>query len=89
MAYGKGPFAVDWEERYDFPALRRKRIEAVTRELRTSDLDALLLWPLLPQPASATSRRQTRIEPARDFVERLMQCSPWLEVTGHDADPHQ
>src|SRR5918996_2831164 len=44
----------------------------------------LLLCPLLPQPASATSSRQTRIEPARDFFERLMQCSPWLAVTGHE-----
>src|ERR671921_2461799 len=46
--------------------------------------DALLLCPLLPQPASATSSRQTRIEPPRDFVERLMRCSPWLEVLGHE-----
>src|SRR3954447_9409753 len=47
-------------------------------------LDDLLLSPLLPQPASTTSSRQTRTEPARDFVERLMQCSPWLEVAGHE-----
>src|SRR3954451_19187568 len=39
-------------------------------------LEALLSAPLLPQPASASSNRQIRIEPARDFFERLMQCSP-------------
>ena len=44
MAYGKGPFAVDWEERYDFPSLRRKRVEGVARELSASGIDALLLW---------------------------------------------
>src|SRR3954470_3375814 len=47
-------------------------------------LDALLLEPLLPQPAARTSTMQTTSEPARDFVERLMQCSPWLELTGHE-----
>src|SRR3954452_12234149 len=39
-------------------------------------LDALLSAPLLPQPASANSSKQIRMEPTRDFFERLMQCSP-------------
>src|SRR5438445_5416024 len=36
--------AVDWEERYDFVALRTKRIAKVRAELRGCDLDAVLLW---------------------------------------------
>lgn len=44
MGYAKGPMAVDWEERYDFVSLRRKRVEKVRAELRGSDLDAVLLW---------------------------------------------
>ena len=44
MAFAKGQFAVDWEERYDFPALRRKRIAKVQAALAASGLRALLLW---------------------------------------------
>ena len=42
--YAKGPFAVDWEERYDFPALRRGRISKASTELAASDFDALIVW---------------------------------------------
>ena len=42
--YAKGPFAVDWEDRYDFPALRRQRVAAAQESLRHSDIDALLVW---------------------------------------------
>ena len=42
--YARGTFSVDWEDRYDFPALRRKRVEKAQRELADSDLPALLLW---------------------------------------------
>ena len=42
--YGLGPYAVDWEERYDFPALRRKRIDGVRRSLAAAEVDALILW---------------------------------------------
>lgn len=42
--FAKGAFAVDWEERYDFPALRRKRVEKAQAELARSGLDALLVW---------------------------------------------
>ena len=42
--YARGPFGVDWEERIDFSRLRRHRVESVQEALRTSDLDALLLW---------------------------------------------
>ncbi len=42
--YGRGTFSVDWEERYDFPTLRRKRVEKAQDELSRSRLDALLLW---------------------------------------------
>ncbi|MDH3499570.1 MAG: Xaa-Pro peptidase family protein [Acidimicrobiia bacterium] len=42
--YAKGPFAVDWEDRYDFPALRRERVAAAQASLRDSDIDALLVW---------------------------------------------
>jgi Xaa-Pro dipeptidase len=42
--YAPGPFSVDWEERFDFPALRRKRVEKARQELAAARLDALLLW---------------------------------------------
>ncbi len=42
--YAKGPFAVDWEERYDMPRLRRERVEATQRELVEAGVDALMVW---------------------------------------------
>ena len=42
--YAKGPFAVDWEERYDLPRLRRERVAAAQRELADDDVDGLLVW---------------------------------------------
>jgi Xaa-Pro dipeptidase len=42
--YAPGPFSVDWEERFDFAGLRRKRVEKARQELASADLDALLLW---------------------------------------------
>jgi Xaa-Pro dipeptidase len=42
--YARGPFGVDWEDRIDFPRLRSQRVDAVREALRTSDIDALLLW---------------------------------------------
>ena len=42
--YAKGPFAVDWEDRYDMPRLRRERVEAAQRELRDGGVDGLLVW---------------------------------------------
>jgi Xaa-Pro aminopeptidase len=42
--YAPGPFAVDWEDRFDFAALRRKRVEKARGELIAAGLDALLLW---------------------------------------------
>ncbi len=42
--YAKGPFAVDWEDRYDFPRLRRERVEPAQRELRSAGVDGLLVW---------------------------------------------
>ena len=42
--YARGPFGVDWEDRIDFARLRTRRVEAVQAMLRTSDIDALLLW---------------------------------------------
>ncbi len=42
--YAKGPFAVDWEDRYDFAELRRQRVAKAKEALRASDTDALLVW---------------------------------------------
>ncbi|MGH8873879.1 MAG: aminopeptidase P family N-terminal domain-containing protein [Acidimicrobiia bacterium] len=42
--YAKGPFAVDWEDRYDFPRLRRERVERAGQALNASDVDFLLVW---------------------------------------------
>ena len=42
--YAKGPFAVDWEDRYDLPRMRRERVENAQREIRTANLDGLLVW---------------------------------------------
>lgn len=43
-AYARGTSAVDWEDRIDFDRLRRHRVASVQEALRSSDLDALLLW---------------------------------------------
>jgi len=42
--YARGTSGVDWEDRIDFDRLRRHRVASVQEALRTSDLDALLLW---------------------------------------------
>lgn len=42
--YAKGPFAVDWEDRYDLPRMRRERVENAQREIRAANLDGLLVW---------------------------------------------
>jgi Xaa-Pro aminopeptidase len=42
--YAKGPFSVDWEDRYDFAELRRDRIARTQVALAASDADALLVW---------------------------------------------
>lgn len=42
--YAKGPFAVDWEDRYDFAELRRQRVERSQHALADSDADGLLVW---------------------------------------------
>lgn len=42
--YAKGPFAVDWEDRYDFAELRRQRVGKAHQALAASDADAILVW---------------------------------------------
>jgi len=42
--YAKGPFAVDWEDRYDFAELRRQRVEKAHAALENSEADGLLVW---------------------------------------------
>ncbi|MGH8911165.1 MAG: M24 family metallopeptidase, partial [Acidimicrobiia bacterium] len=42
--YAKGPFAVDWEDRYDFAAIRRQRVEQAQAALAASGADGLLVW---------------------------------------------
>src|SRR5258706_13029665 len=44
MGYAFGPMAVDWEERYDFPSLRRKRVERVREQMEAAGVDAILVW---------------------------------------------
>ncbi|MXW96758.1 MAG: aminopeptidase P family protein [Acidimicrobiaceae bacterium] len=42
--YAKGPFSVDWEERYDMARLRRDRVAAAQRELAEAGADGLMVW---------------------------------------------
>jgi Xaa-Pro aminopeptidase len=42
--YAKGPFAVDWEDRYDFPAIRRHRVERTQKAMRDVGAAGLLVW---------------------------------------------
>lgn len=44
VSYAKGPFAVDWEDRYNFEALRRKRLQRASNALAESGMQGLLLW---------------------------------------------
>ncbi len=44
--YGMGSGAVDWEQRYDFDALRTKRAARATDMMQAANLDALLLWKM-------------------------------------------
>lgn len=42
--YAKGPFAVDWEDRYDFAELRRQRVAKAQAALAESEADGMLVW---------------------------------------------
>jgi Xaa-Pro aminopeptidase len=42
--YAKGPFAVDWEERYDFPRMRRERVENAQREMKAAEVGGIMVW---------------------------------------------
>lgn len=42
--YAKGPFAVDWEDRYELARMRRERVESAQREIRAANIDGLLVW---------------------------------------------
>jgi Xaa-Pro aminopeptidase len=42
--YAKGPFAVDWEDRYDFPEIRRQRVERAQKAMREAGAAGLLVW---------------------------------------------
>jgi Xaa-Pro aminopeptidase len=44
VSYGRGQAAIDWEDRYDFASLRRKRVAKVRAELADSPMGGLLLW---------------------------------------------
>ncbi len=44
IPFARGPSAVDWEERYDFPALRVKRGLKAQEAMTAAGVDALLLW---------------------------------------------
>lgn len=42
--YAKGPFAVDWEDRYDFAELRRHRVRRTQQALTDAGVPGLLVW---------------------------------------------
>lgn len=42
--YAKGPFAVDWEDRYDFAELRSQRVAKAHEALAESEADGMLVW---------------------------------------------
>lgn len=44
--YAQGPFAVDWEQRYDFAALRDGRLRRAWNEMSSHGIDALVLWKM-------------------------------------------
>jgi Xaa-Pro dipeptidase len=44
VSYAKGPFAVDWEDRYDFARLRADRVSKTHEALSASEADMLLVW---------------------------------------------
>lgn len=45
-SYGTGSFAVDWEQRYDFDALRAERVARAQEAMVGAGLDALVLWKM-------------------------------------------
>jgi Xaa-Pro aminopeptidase len=42
--YAKGPFAVDWEDRYDFPEIRQHRVQRTQNAMRDAGAAGLLVW---------------------------------------------
>jgi hypothetical protein len=42
--YAKGPFAVDWEDRYNFPAIRSRRVARTQKALRDGGAAGLPVW---------------------------------------------
>jgi Xaa-Pro aminopeptidase len=45
-SYAMGGGAVDWEQRYDFDALRAKRTARAAEMMQAAGLDAMLLWKM-------------------------------------------
>ena len=88
MSYGKGPFAVDWEERYDFPTLRRKRVERVRSELRASGLDAVLVWKMENVRYLTSLRAQIIAGKATSLNAALLgaESEPVLLCSGGELD---
>lgn len=42
--YAKGPFAVDWEDRYDFAELRRQKVAKARNAIKEAGADGVLVW---------------------------------------------
>lgn len=42
--YAPGPYAVDWEDRYDLPGLRARRVARAHEAMAADRLDGALLW---------------------------------------------
>ena len=88
MSYAKGGFAVDWEERVDFAALRRKRIERTRGVMADVGVDALVLWKNESVRYLTSLRAQLIAYKASSLNGVLMGASaePVLLASGGEVD---
>ena len=97
MGYPKGQFAVDWEQPYEFVALRRRRLVRASAALAPSRLRALLLWKNENARYIASLRSQ-RIgyktsplgrRPSATWAELPHVVTPLVASGEHMSPPHR
>jgi Xaa-Pro aminopeptidase len=89
--YAVGGFAVDWEERYDFAALRSGRIDRAVRAMSAAGLDAVLVWKM-ENVRYLTSLRSQVIAGKSSVLNGVLMTQdgrPQLLASGGEVDKAQ
>ena len=87
--FARGQFMVDYEQRCDLDALRRKRVEKAQRAMGEQGIDAFLLWKV-ENPRSLSSLRASFLahrEAIRSAVLLTQTGRPHVLTNGGEIPP--